>query len=177
MGAEFMDLVFFQEQTVSNDSKCVVWVNSVLELEKLKKKSESKQSVVIGLLKTDDLLCSKAKSSGFEVLADCPSAPSAMWAVRRKIDFALVRLNTSKPVIDLAIVNVAAENGVTLLVALSDWWGEPVFRWPALFRNAFWVAKLCKKTKVKAAVISGAKTKWQNRGSKERLAFANWLGF
>lgn len=172
-----MDLVFFEFEQPQKESLQLVWIRSVSDFEKYKKNPELKKTVCFGIAKTDDLLFSKIKNMGFKVAVSAVNPSVAMWAVQHKTDFLVVPLDLPKPVIDLAIAKVASQNNVTITVMLSEWWNSPLFRWQSLFKNAFWLAKLCKKAKAQSIVASGAKTEWETKTPIERKLFAKWLGF
>lgn len=172
-----MDLVFFEPEKFASDVRQVLWVSSSADFEKIKKNSESKTQICAGLSKTDDRLFSKIKSSGFLVAVTAENPSIAMWAVQRKADFLLVVLNLPKPAVDLAIANIAFQNEVALAVVLSEFWNAPRFRWPVLFKNAFWLAKIVRKSKAKGIVVSGAQNKREQRNASNRGLLADWFGF
>ncbi|MFH0955111.1 MAG: hypothetical protein V1777_03320 [Candidatus Micrarchaeota archaeon] len=172
-----MDLVFFEPENASSDVRQVLWVSSPADFEKIKKNPESKSRICIALSKTDDQLFSKIKNSGFLVAVESQTPSVAMWAVQRKADFLLVAVNTPKPAVDLAIANTAFQNEVALAVVLSEWWNVQRFRWSVLFKNAFWLAKIVRKSKAKGFVVSGAQNTWEQRNASNRRLLADWFGF
>lgn len=134
------------------------------------------QKCCVVLQKPDSKLLHKSRQAGFLVGVLGTGFESSMSACQQKADFLLQPFGFEKPAFDLSVLRVAAQNEVAVGLFFSSLLNASAPERAKWLQNAFFLAKLCQKTKTGLRVFSGARSLEECRSEKDLQAVADFFG-
>ncbi len=133
------------------------------------------QKFCVVLSKPDSKVLRQSKQADFLTGVLGNNLESSMSACQQKADFLLQPFGFEKPFFDLSVLQVASQNNVSIGLFFSDLLlANPVAR-ARWLRNAFFLARLAKKTRARLVVFSAARSFRECRSEKDLEMVADFL--
>lgn len=180
----YLDLVFFSDEKIlakfeKKFSQRYVFAkhfSSLKEIESFKSKYPSVKVCQV-IEKPDSKEVSKYRQKADFLAVNGKNIERNSFAVSKEaVDFLLMPCCERKPEFDTAIARIASKNRVGIAVLFSEFLNAEKKKRSMMFKNYFFVAKLCKKFKARILFFSGALNERELRKAKDFSSFGILLG-